>query len=268
MRYIFFSFFVLFLIGCGEPEGRLSYFHQPKKITPDDTFYIQLKDDIKNTKASIYIIDGFNYSKDDISKLKKAKKLVMCYFSGGILHSDDKDVDSYDEDVKGKTVSLYDDSRYLDIRANQVLNNMKKRVDFAKSKGCDGVVFADMQNYEEDTGFNISSQNQIDYNSELAKYLEDESMYRGIRGDENQSKDMWFRYGFIVVDNAYERNITDKLDYYYNNKKAIFNIETDIKYLTDKEEFKKLCDFSRKNHIKSVVLSKSLDGSIIKSCDY
>jgi hypothetical protein len=89
--------------------------------------------------ADIFDVDLFDTSKELIQTLHKRGKKVICYFSAGGSESWRPDYASILEKDKGEKLMNWNREQWLDIRSPDVFEVMKKRIQMASSKGCDGI---------------------------------------------------------------------------------------------------------------------------------
>ena len=237
-----------------------------KNITPKDNFYIQLQGDINTSaKANIYDIDLFDSSKELITNLKKQGKKVICYFSAGSYENWREDKETFKSSVIGKALSGWDGENWLDIRDDSVLEIMKKRMDLAKEKGCDGVDPDNVNGYENDTGFDLSYNDQFRYNLSLAEEAHKRGLLIGLKNDLDQINDLVDFFDFEVNEQCHIYNECNKLKPFIDANKAVLNIEYDKKYL-NQDQFEKLCSQSNQMGLDTLIMPLALDGSFVKSC--
>lgn len=86
-----------------------------------------------------YDIDLFDTPKGTIEQLHKLGKKVVCYFSAGTAEDWRPDFESFTEEDLGAPLPLWPGERYLNIRSKNVWKIMSKRIQLAKTKGCDAV---------------------------------------------------------------------------------------------------------------------------------
>lgn len=93
--------------------------------------------------VEIYDIDLYTNSASVIKQLHDSGKKVICYFSAGTLEPNRPDTDEIKADPKDVGKSLADegwpDENWLNIRSPRIVDIMKRRIDTAYAKGCDGV---------------------------------------------------------------------------------------------------------------------------------
>ncbi|GJP47313.1 hypothetical protein CLOM_g6525 [Closterium sp. NIES-68] len=125
---------------------------------PGTTFFWQLSatDDALDMShpAKLYTVDS-SLSAKSIAKLRNAGKVVMCYISFGTAEDYRSDYNQFPKSVIGgltcrneACTDVWPGERWLDIKSPVVKRIMEKRVQLAKSKGCDGVDPDNMNAYD------------------------------------------------------------------------------------------------------------------------
>lgn len=93
--------------------------------------------------VEIYDIDLFTNSASVIDQLHQKGKQVICYFSAGTYELNRPDSAEIKADAADVGESLADegwlDENWLNIRSDRIVDIMKRRIDTALAKGCDGV---------------------------------------------------------------------------------------------------------------------------------
>lgn len=142
---------------------------------------------------------------------------------------------------------------------------MKKRMDLAKEKGCDGVDPDNVNGYENDTGFDLSYNDQFRYNLSLAEEAHKRGLLIGLKNDLDQINDLVDFFDFEVNEQCHIYNECNKLKPFINANKAVLNIEYDKKYL-NQDQFENLCSQSNQMGLDTLIMPLALDGSFVKSC--
>jgi hypothetical protein len=229
-------------------------------IDNNSTWYMQLDGNLLNIDADIYIVDLFKSTSEDIENIKP--KVVICYFSAGVVYDSDYDRNNFLDEILGYS---YNGGYWVNIKAPLVRKLMIKRLDYAKGKGCDGVVVDNVDEYYYDNGFNITYIDQFNYNRILSIEAKKRSLLIGYVNDLNQIADIAIYNDFHVSINCYINKNCNKLDPFILMNKPVLDIEFNDRYKKN-DAFKKLCEFSKKKKIFILVLSKKLNGRIVKVC--
>ncbi len=259
----------LFFVSCGSGTDKDK---DENILTTKTTWYIQLKVDeehpLKQIKAAkLYDIDLFDTDSETIKKLKEDGKIVICYFSAGSYEDWRPDKDKFPKEAIGNPLEGWEGEYWLDIKNDKVRRIMADRIKLAKKKGCDGVDPDNVDGYENDTGFDLAYKDQLEYNRFLAKTAHNLGLLIGLKNDLDQIKDLVNTFDFSVNEECHQIGECDLLMPFVKQGKPVFNIEYDKIYLKD-ENFKQLCEDSKRRDFRTLVLSRELDGSLVKSCDY
>lgn len=106
---------------------------------------------------------------------------VICYFSAGSWENFRKDKDEFPKASLGKVMDGWPDERWVDISNPGVRKLMKKRIEKAAAKGCDGIDPDNINGYENDTGLDLTKDETVDFVKFLAKTAHDLGMSFGLK---------------------------------------------------------------------------------------
>jgi len=142
---------------------------QPK---PGLTWNYVLGDDkfnVHTEKAQVIDVD-YELSASKIQEFHNAGKKVICYFSGGTVENWRNDFSSF-KAVSGLVKNVYDgwdDEYWLDYRVDGIKSLIKKRMQIAKNKNCDGIEVDNLDGYSVNKGhWDLKESDAIQY----AKWL-------------------------------------------------------------------------------------------------
>ncbi len=228
------------------------------------TWYWQLQGDINTSQpAKLYDIDLFDTDISTIEKLHQEGKKVICYFSAGSYENWREDKNRFPDEVIGNPLDEWEGERWLDISNPSVREIMKGRLDLALKKGCDGVEPDNVDGYLNNTGFNISPQEQLDYNIFLANEAHKRGLAIGLKNDLEQIPKLLPYFDFAINEECYQYQECEKLFPFVDSNKPVFHVEYSEEYVQDYEE---LCRFSKNHNFQTLILPKELDGSWIIRC--
>jgi hypothetical protein len=190
------------------------------------TFYYQL-DGVINTgrAATVYDIDMANNTAALIGSLKQAGHKVLCYFSGGTKEDYRSDVGGLPASVIGNAVGGYPDEHWLDIRAQVVRNLMVSRMQAAKLKGCTGVDPDEVAGYAEDTGFPLTKQDQITYNTFLADQAHQRGMIIALKYSPGLVNDLVKTFDLSIEEQCFEYKECPSYSPFVSAGKAVMAVE-------------------------------------------
>lgn len=98
---------------------------------------------------------------------------------------------------------------------------MSKRLDLAKSKGCDGVEPDNIDAYIQVNGggFKVTYQDQLNYNIWLAREAHARNLSIGLKNDVDQVKDLVSHFDWALNEECYQYNECDTLLPFIRGKK-------------------------------------------------
>ena len=172
---------------------------------------------------------------NDLAALHAQGRKVMAYISAGAWLADDnqcwwpENCPHVPEGVKGNQVLGYPGTVYLDIRNLAVLGPIMERLlDLAVAKGFDGVGFDIVHGYAQDTGFPLTYQDQLTYNTFLANAAHACGLSAGFENNLGQIPDMVPLFDWVISEYAVQFNEAHRLLPFVEAGKAVFLIEYEI----------------------------------------
>ncbi len=131
---------------------------------PGTTWQWQLTGTIDTTvDVQMYDIDLFDVSQSTIDKLRGNGRAVICYFSAGSSENWRPDFSQFQSSDQGNPLDGWPGERWLDVRSANVRTIMKARLDLAASKRCNGVEPDNVDGFANDTGLNLTRDDELDY---------------------------------------------------------------------------------------------------------
>ncbi|WP_213498428.1 endo alpha-1,4 polygalactosaminidase [Lysobacter helvus] len=192
-------------------------------------------------EPNVYDIDGEMNSAATVAYLHGKGKKVICYFDAGVYESYRTDAyrfQALSPRIWGNADEGWNDSFWLDVRRVDELEPiMKARMQVCKDKGFDAIEPDEIDGWENDTGFPITYQDQLNYNKALARWAHELGLSIGQKGDLIQVRDLvddfdWtlneecFQYNECT--NPYDPYLDDEvpgLQLYVQRNKAVFIAE-------------------------------------------
>ena len=240
------------------------------KPTLNDTWQWQLQGELNSSYAvNIYDIDLFDSNLSLINTLKEDGKKVMCYFSAGSYENWRDDKDDFLSEELGNNLDGWEGEKWIDVRSQNVRNIMKRRLELAVQKGCDGVETDNVDGYTTDnnSGFDFTATDQIDYNKFLATYAHELGLFIALKNDLNQIEALVDYFDLSVNEQCFQYDECNLLSPFISQNKPVFNAEYNSQYLNDKEKREQLCESSIDLGFQTLVLPLDLDGSFRYACD-
>jgi hypothetical protein len=272
--------FIIFFVGCNQSTQEKiqidSVREKEKKIVikqwykPDinTTWQWQLTGKINtNYDVDVYDIDLFDSNISVIKSIQAEGKKVICYFSAGSYEEWREDKDKFYEDILGSNLDGWEGERWLDISNPKVLEIMKLRLDLAQQKGCDGVEPDNMDGYTNKNGVNLTYDEQLKYNKQIAQEAHKRYLSVGLKNDLEQIKLLEPYYDFAVNEQCFEYSECEYMQPFIDNNKAVFNAEYSSKYKYSHIDRDKLCTRADKIKFQTLILPLDLDDKFRYSCN-
>lgn len=220
-----------------------------------------------STDADLYDVDLFDTSADTIKAIQADGHHVICYFSAGSAENWRSDYSDFAASDLGDGLSGWAGEYWLDTRSDNVRSIMETRMDLAASKGCNGVDADNVDGYSNDTGFDLTSATQLDYNRFLATQAHARGLAIGLKNDVGQLSELVSSFDFAVNESCHVYDECDGYAAFTGAGKAVLNIEYDTTYISDSSAMQSLCTDAAQRLFYTLVLPTTLDGSYRYSCD-
>lgn len=229
-------------------------------ITPGTTWYWQLQGTINTAQnVKVYDIDLYDTSTTMIQSLKASGKFVLCYFSAGSYENWRSDASQFPASALGNNLDGWPGERWLDIRNQEVRNIMARRMDLAKSKGCDGLEPDNVDGYQNNPGFPLTAQDQINYLSYLADQAHARGLQIALKNSTDLVKSLVDKFDFAVVEECFKYNECQMYSPFVQKGKAVLNAEySSYSGAT--------CSTAKSLGFSTVFYNLALDGKVFQPC--
>lgn len=203
---------------------------QQRTISLTATWQIQYSGEMDySLDVDVYNLDLFDTGADVIAQLHKRNIFVMCYFSAGTLEDWRPDAGEFPAKVPGKDVEGWEGEKWLDIREVDALKPiMSARLDIAAQKDCDGVDPDNMDGYTNASGFPLSYEDQIKYNTTLAALAHERGLSIGLKNDLEQIPDLLPSFDWALNEECFSHEECAMLLPFIKAGKPVFVIEYDL----------------------------------------
>ncbi len=183
----------------------------------------------QSVDAAMYDIDLFDNPTSTVAALHTQGRHVVCYLNAGAWEDWRPDAAQFPEAVKGNPLPDWPGERWLDIRQLSILEPIiSARMDLCQQKGFDAVEPDNIDGYLNDTGFIISYQDQITYNTFLANAAHVRGLSIGLKNDMSQASDLLTNFDWALNEQCFYYAECDTLAPFTNAGKAVFNVEYNL----------------------------------------
>ena len=218
-----------------------------------------------NTK--FYGVDLVNSNKDDISALTGAGHYIVCYFSAGSRESYRDDASQFPAEAVGKVMEGWEDENWVDTRNQKVRDIMVARIALAQEKGCDGVDADNIDGYGNDTGFNLTKDDGVNYIEYLAKAAHDKDLAFGLKNGGDIAGRVIDSVEWEINEQCVQFGECAPFDAFIEKGKPVFHVEyTQDDNATDVSADELTKDCAAGKGFSTIVKHLSLD-QFVKRCD-
>ncbi len=194
---------------------------------PGESYQIQYDGKLDlSVPADVYDLDMFDTPAKVVAKLHTMGRRVMCYVDVGTWENWRPDAHEFPKSVLGHRDGHWAGERWLDIRQTSILEPiMAKRIASCKKKGFDGVDPDNLDGFENKTGFPITYQEQLAYDTWVAGEAHDDGLTADQKGDNDQVKDLVKVYDFAVVEQCYAQGWCNQFQVYTKTNRLVVDVE-------------------------------------------
>jgi hypothetical protein len=176
--------------------------------------------------VSVFDIDGQANSAKTVSILHAKRAHVICYVEVGGWENYRPDAKAFPASVLGKVIDGWPDERWLDIRQLSVLLPvMSKRFAQCKAKHFDAIEPDVLDGYANDTGFPLTAQDQLTYNTAIAALAHKYGLAVGLKNDPDQATTLAPKFDFAVVEQCYQYSECSAFSPFTAANKPVFEVE-------------------------------------------
>ena len=180
----------------------------------------------QTVNAQMYDIDMFDNDVSVVASLHAQGRKVICYISAGTFENWRPDAASFPAVVKGNAVSGWPGENWLDIRRLDILAPiMTARLDLCQTKGFDGVEPDNIDGYTNGTGFPLTAQDQINYNTFLANQAHARGLSVALKNDLDQVQALLPYFDWALNEQCFQYNECNTLVPFITAGKAVFEVE-------------------------------------------
>jgi hypothetical protein len=197
--------------------------------------------------VQVYDIDGFDRDAATVAALHAQGAKVICYIDAGTWENWRSDASKFSAAVKGSGVSGWPGEQWLDIRQIATLGPiMTARMDMCKAKGFDAIEPDNIDGYANKTGFPLTAQDQIVYNTFLANAAHQRGLSIGLKNDLDQVQQLLPLFDWALNEQCFQYHECNTLVPFIQAGKAVFNVE----YNLDTSQFCPQADSMNFNSLK------------------
>jgi endo-alpha-1,4-polygalactosaminidase (GH114 family) len=175
--------------------------------------------------AAMYDIDLFDAPPATIDNLHAAGRVVICYFSAGTYEDWRPDASSFPASALGNGVAGWPGEKWVDTRDATVRQILTKRLDMAVEKKCNGVEPDNVDGYQNNPGFPLTSATQLDFDRFLATEAHARALSVGLKNDVDQAATLEPSFDWALNEECSKYSECSTLAPFTKAGKAVFHAE-------------------------------------------
>ncbi len=234
---------------------------------PGTTWQWQLQGEIDTGyEVAAYDIDLFDVPESTIDALHAQGRTVVCYFSAGSLEEGRPDGPRFAPDDYANQLENWLRERWLDVRSTNVRRIMEERLDIAVAKGCDAVEPDNVDAFQNESGFDLSEADQLDYDRFLAGAAHARGLSVGLKNALDLVPALEPDFDWALNEECLAYDECEALTPFLVSGKAVFHVE----YVDDPEAGpalrEEVCRDPAIEGFSTLIMTPDLDGWRL-SCD-
>lgn len=209
------------------------------QAVPNGAFYWQLQGDVTPARGSRVVdSDLFDTPASQVAKWRKQGLYPICYVNVGAVEDWRDDASSFPEDVIGAAYEGWDGERWLDISQYWAFSDIiEARLDLCAQKGFLAVEPDNIDGYDNETGFDISRDDQLAYLRWLTGQAHQRGLAIGQKNAPDLIDDLVGDMDFALLESAWRDGFLADFKPYRKQNKPVFAVE----YREDGASLNKMC---------------------------
>jgi hypothetical protein len=205
--------------GGGDEEGIW-------RPSPSDRWHVQYAGELEVPDGvDVVDLDMEETPASVIADLQDRGIRVVCYLSAGSWEPYRADAGDFPPALLGEAYEGFEDERWFDIRSPSLRPLLTARIEVAEEKGCDAVDPDNVNGFENDTGFPLTAEDQLEFNRWLFAEVHDHGMAVGLKNDLAQADELVDEVEFQVNEECIQYDDCAELAVFTEADKPVWSIE-------------------------------------------
>lgn len=224
--------------GCSDGAGGASTPGEGSMVGTGDrwrpaagaTWQWQLRGPIDVTvDAEVFDLDLFDAPDDVLTELRRQRRYLICYLNAGAHEPWRDDVGRFADDVVGSPMEGWEDERWLDVRRLDAIGPIiEDRLALCAARGFHGVEFDNVDGYANETGFDLTAEDQLAFNRWLAGAAHRHGLAAGLKNALDLVPQLVDDFDFAVNEECVAYDECERLRPFVDQGKAVFHAEYEV----------------------------------------
>lgn len=204
-------------------------------------------------------LDPDSVTASQVATLNSKGIKTICYVSIGTLEDYRDDIDDFPASVIGNIYGDWPDEKFLDVREIAILTPlMQARFQRCKDMGFDAIEPDNMDVHENNSGFNISQSDMVDYIQALASVAHGMGLEYAQKNVSDLTPQLINTSDFVITESCYQDGWCNEVMAYSAAGKDILDAEYNDRPI----DFETACGFAANNDIKMILKDRDLTSQL------
>jgi hypothetical protein len=209
--------------------------------------------------VDVYDLDLFDTPEDVVDALHAEGRAAICYVSVGTVEDWRPDVDRFPAAVVGDEYDEWPGERWLDVRRFSLLAPvLRDRLDLCREKGFDGVEPDNVDGFTNETGFDLSVEDELRFIRWLADEAHARGLSIGLKNADELVDDLVDDLDWALTEDCYADDWCEALEFFVRADKPVFMAEYTDR-LSTKEFRDEACSLSADLGFSAILKDRDLD---------
>lgn len=201
-------------------------------------------------------------SKTQMIELGRQGIKTICYVSVGTVEKSSHDKNAFPAQVVGKAYQDWPKERFLDVRQHDILMPlMRARFERCKALGFDAIEPDNMDVHDNESGFDITAKDTLDYVRALAEAAHQLEMSIGQKNVADLTSELVGHLDFVITESCYQDDWCQDVAAYPQAGKPVFDAE----YSDRPIDFGDACETAKNLDISMILKDRDLH-SPVRAC--
>lgn len=231
---------------------------------PGASFQIQFTGEIDTSlDVDVYFLDLFETPAGLVAELQAQGRRAVCYFSAGSWEDWRPDAADFPASVIGKDYAGWPGERWLDAGALGALASiMTARLDLCAAKGFDGADPDNVDGTYNDTGFEITVEEQLAYNRWLAAEAHTRGLAIGLKNTPELAAVLAPEFDWMLTESCFAQDWCADTAPFLDAGKPVFAID----YVEEGVATEDFCELAKEMGVSAILKELEL-GAWMERCE-